>query len=172
MLLFSSLIYHNLKGRKKIFYASAGIHNWEWCLVACSTPVSVSQVLSSFQVQDLLRVRKIAHFLTGPRPLLSSCEALICLLGLEVSCSQGLDEGAIPWALSLCPIPGCVREGPWAPWHCTARMQQKERNSHHSKGQLQRPLRRLCSKSTAMSSCKTCRARPQADVDSHRQECL
>lgn len=106
MLLFSSLIYHNLKGRKKIFYASAGIHNWEWCLVACSTPVSVSQVLSSFQVQDLLTVRKIAHFLTGPRPLLSSCEALICLLGLEVSCSQGLDEGAIPWALSLCPIPG------------------------------------------------------------------
>lgn len=96
-----------LKRKKKpIFYASAGIHNCEWCLVACSTPVSVSWVLSSFQLQDLLTVRKIAHFLTSPRPLLSSCESLICLLGLEVSCSQVLDEEAIPRALSPGPIPG------------------------------------------------------------------
>lgn len=152
-----------------MFCASAEIHNCERCLVASSTPVSVSWVPSSFQVQDLLTVKKIAHFLTDPRPLLNSCEPLMCLLGLEFSCSQGLDEGAILWALSPCPFPG--RQSPMAPhsWDAAEVMSfpaLKSPATATSTGSVLHP------KSSVMSSWKACTVREQADTDSHRQEHL
>lgn len=97
----------------------------------------------------------------------------MCLLGLEVSCSQGLDEGAIPWALSPCPFPGRQgrglspmalhsweeAEGKWFP-------PLKSPATASPEGSVLHP------KSTTMSSWKACTVREQADVDSPRQEHL